>query len=151
MDIQICNNHAVLNAEADFDSLSSVHDFIDCFLSKVQIEESTIFNIKLSTIEIVTNIIKYAYADQKPGDFRIEIDFYNGNVEVAITDYGTPIPDAILHNIENRLFPVSPMPDDPQTWMEGGMGLIFVSQVMDDFSYISDCFNNVFTIIKHVD
>jgi len=99
-------------------------------------------NINLVIEEAVTNIIFYAFTDDKKHQIKITISVNNSMLTIRITDDGIPF-DPLLYQ----------KPDITSTAEErtvGGLGIFLISQMMDEIQYTRDKNQNILTLTKSI-
>lgn len=125
-------------------NIELVEDMIDPIISSLReigVEHKKIYQVNLALEEILVNIAKYAYPDDKGIiDISYEIGDDNKQLIVVIKDKGiefNPLekedPD-IEASVENRKI--------------GGLGIYIVKNIMDDIKYQRSNNENVLEIIK---
>ncbi|SRR6266545_6968210 len=111
----------------DFALLSGANDALEAFLLRWQLKPEVVFSARLALEEVVTNIIKYAYADADTHQIDIEALIGEEEVVLRITDDG-------------REFDVlSAAPPDLQKPLEerppGGLGIHIVRSIARRIEY----------------
>ncbi len=125
-------------------NIELVEDMIDPIISSLReigVEHKKIYQVNLALEEILVNIAKYAYPDDKGIiDISYEIGDDNKQLKVVIKDKGiefNPLekedPD-LEASVENRKI--------------GGLGIYIVKNIMDDIKYHRSNNENVLEIIK---
>ncbi len=97
--------------------------------------------LRLACEEIVTNVVKYAYADDAEGYLDIEIQ-KSDRVVIRFEDGGVP-----FNPLEQE------KPDTKLNWKErtiGGLGIMLTIRKMDDIRYTYQDKKNILTIEKAV-
>ena len=115
---------------------------INKFGAETGLNDEMIFNIDLALEEIITNIISYAYADDKEHEIIVELNADDKLLTVRIEDDGKEF------NISGL-----PEPDIEKPLEEreiGGLGCFFVRNLMDDLIYERIENKNILTLIKNV-
>lgn len=103
-----------------------------------------LFQIELATEEALVNIITYAYIHQG-GD--IEISCYNpesmDGIVIVITDNGVPY---------NPIAGIKSKPPNHllEENVEGGLGIFFIMNIMDEVEYARKDERNTLTLIKYL-
>jgi anti-sigma regulatory factor (Ser/Thr protein kinase) len=104
--------------------------------------EDKLFNINLALEELVTNVISYAYEDEKEHSIRLEFEFDDGKVHIRLIDDGRefdPFAEVDEPDVD------APAEERPI----GGLGVHFVRQLMDEYSYFRDDGKNVVSLTKN--
>lgn len=127
---------------AELETLGAFRQFIEAARRRFDLDEDTGFELKLAVDEACTNIITHGYAGMNPGSIILALTFEPEQVRVEITDFGhafepyeTPRPD-VQAALEDR--------------PEGGFGLYFIYQTMDEIHYETKEEGNVLTFIKRL-
>ncbi len=104
--------------------------------------QGALYDLQLAVDEACTNVITHGYAGMDPGSIILELEVKPGSVRVALTDFGhsfepdsTPVPD-ISASIEQR--------------SEGGFGLFFIRQSVDEMDYRVTEDGNTMVLTKHL-
>jgi serine/threonine-protein kinase RsbW len=126
---------------AEFESLSDFRDFIKAACAEhALIDDQTCYDMQLAVDEACTNIITHGYAGMNPGTMILDMEIYNDQVRLTITDFGHPFE------------PCEPPAPDLQAVMEGqedrGFGLFFIYQTMDDIQYHTSEAGNLLIFTK---
>lgn len=131
----------IIHKTAELQSLGAFRDFIDSVCkSHTQVDEHTIFDLKLAIDEACTNIILHGYSGKDSGTIMLGCEVDNHQAVIQISDYGRPFEhnqrskpdiDSILENGEM-----------------GGFGLYFIYQTMDEVSYETDDGGNRLVLVK---
>jgi len=121
------------------EEIAKVQEAFGAFAGKhnVAIENIRKFNIVFD--EVLSNIINYAYTDNKEHVIGVRIELRNSQLVIQVTDEGIPFnpfskaaPDTSL-SIEERQI--------------GGLGIHLVKKLVDDYSYKRDVNYNIITLI----
>lgn len=103
------------------------------------IPDETIKKFNIIFDELLSNIISYAYTDDKAHMIQLKISFRDNQLFTTISDDGIPfnpfsqaIPDTSL-SLEDRAI--------------GGLGIHLVKELVDDYSYKRDVNNNIITLV----
>ena len=110
-------------------------------LMDIGFDESTIRKVELSSEEALVNIICHAYCGPA-GDINIEITSTDKNcVAIALIDQGPPF------NPLTQKISINPLVST-EDLKEGGLGILFMKQYMDEIHYERKNGNNCLTLIK---
>ena len=111
----------------DISDLKVVCDLVSRFERAGRLPAKVVFDINVVLDELLSNIIKYGYADNGPHEIRVTLSARDATIEIGIEDDGkafdplaAPAPDLSLPLAERPI---------------GGLGLHFVRQLMDDVKY----------------
>lgn len=99
-------------------------------------------NINLVLEEAVTNVIFYAFNDEKRHEIIILVSLENRVLKIEIIDDGLPFDPT------NR-----PMPDVTLSAEDreiGGLGIYLIQQIMDTVKYSRIDNNNILTLTKNI-
>lgn len=99
-------------------------------------------NINLVLEEAVTNVIFYAFNDEKRHEIIILVSLENRVLKIVIIDDGLPFDPT------NR-----PMPDVTLSAEDreiGGLGIYLIQQIMDTVKYSRIDNNNILTLTKNI-
>jgi anti-sigma regulatory factor (Ser/Thr protein kinase) len=129
----------ILSVSSELESLETIRGFLKAGLERLSLSEIESFKIELSIVEICTNIIKYAYPQER-GEIALRIWQELGKLFIEIRDTGVPFdptrakdPD-ITEIIRKR--------------KKGGLGIFLSRKFMDGFGYRRENDQNVLTISK---
>ena len=123
------------------EEIAKVQEAFGAFAGKhnVAIENIRKFNIVFD--EVLSNIINYAYTDNKEHVIGVRIELRNSQLVIQVTDEGIPFnpfaeqePDT-SQSIEDRQI--------------GGLGIHLVKKLVDDYTYKRDVNNNILTLVKN--
>ena len=82
---------------------------------------------ELCVDELVTNIVRYAWADASPHEVRVSIDRTASDLEITVEDDGRPFDPSSV--------PLPPMPRTLEEAVPGGRGLMLVRSIAPRLSY----------------
>lgn len=80
-------------------------------------------SVEIVLAEILNNIVEHGYAPGDPGPIWIALLMEPAAVQVTISDFGRPLPAALLNPAE---------PPDPQSLPEGGFGWFLIHSLTTD-------------------
>jgi len=115
-----------LEVDSKLESLSIINDSITRELKGIGAGERSIFEVQMAVDEACTNIIQYAYPEQK-GTITLICELVNDEFTVTIRDRGKPFDPSSV-----------PAPDlhaDLSKRRVGGLGIYFMRKMMDEVSY----------------
>lgn len=120
--------------------IAPLADRVSAFCAERRVSESVAFRINLALEELLTNTIKYGYADRGAHEIVVELRQSGDGVTVEIVDDGQPFdptqaptPD-LRASIEQRTI--------------GGLGLHLVRTLMDEVRYHRDDGRNRVTLVN---
>lgn len=106
-------------------------------------DESTIRKVELASEEALVNVIRHAYKGKK-GEIDITITSVpKSHMEIVIVDQGPPFNPLKIETIVNPLAPL-------EERNEGGLGILFMKQYMDEIRYERNKERNILTLIKRI-
>jgi serine/threonine-protein kinase RsbW len=132
-------NH--LSIAADLSELDRVRQFLKDTLADIEVSEENGFKIELALVEIVVNVIRYAYPNGD-GQLSIEIRKDRHRVILEIRDSGVPFDPCL-----------APKPDINEVvaaGRKGGLGIYLTREIMDECAYRRDGGQNVLTLVKKI-
>ena len=124
----------------DLSELSKLSAWVSRMGPELDLPEAIVFAVDLAMEEMVTNVIKYAYADSSDLHIIIHSRRESDELVLVIEDQGPEF---------NPL--TAEAPDQNQTLDEmkiGGRGLVLVRRIMDDLAYERRGNRNIFTMKK---
>jgi len=130
----------LISRPVDIGCLDELREFVVTAASHCSLNSEDIFAFKLSTEEIITNIIQYGYPDKHPGLITLSFEKEDDQARLKIWDDGLHFP---LDQAET--------PDTDAGWEErkiGGLGIHFVKEMMDEVSYMKDDNNTNLLILE---
>ena len=130
-------NH--LSIAADLSEVDGVRQFLKDSLADIDISEEDGFKIELALVEMVVNVIRYAYPDGG-GVLAIEIRKDRQRVIIEIRDSGLPFDPCR-----------APKPDIDEVvaaGRKGGLGIYLTREIMDECLYRRDGGQNILTLVK---
>ena len=128
-----------LTVDALSENIPEVMDYIDRYLEKTECPEKIKGQVNIAADEIISNIIKYAYASET-GDITVIPETDENTLSLTFTDRG------------RRFNPLET--EDPDTSLTadqrdpGGLGIFMVKKLMDEVRYEYKDGQNILTIIK---
>lgn len=99
-------------------------------------------NINLVLEEAVSNVIFYAFNDEKRHEIIILVSLENEVLKIEIIDDGTPFDPT------NRQMPDVTLPAEDREI--GGLGIYLIKQIMDTVEYSRIDNNNILTLTKKI-
>lgn len=113
---------------AELKTLAELREFIDSACRECpSIGEACIYDMKLAVDEACTNIITHGYAGMDPGSVILALEWNDDQVQMTITDFG--------HPFEPSEAPVPDIHAALEDRPDGGFGLYFIYQTMDEVDY----------------
>jgi sigma-B regulation protein RsbU (phosphoserine phosphatase) len=122
---------------------SCVKEHFDTFAEHYGIPEQVRLKMNVVFDELLTNIISYAYQDNKEHDIGIKVELSTDRLKVSMVDEGIPFnplgvetPDTELPLEERKI---------------GGLGIHLVRNMMDKVSYRRRIDKNVITVVEYLE
>ncbi len=122
--------------------LSRLAEEIDQLASKWKLPQALAMNMNLVIEEAVTNIIFYAFNDNRKHEINIYISVEDNILTILIRDNGIPFD------------PLSQQKPDITSAAEerkvGGLGIFLISEIMDEVHYSRKKNQNILTLTKNI-
>ena len=122
--------------------IAPLADRVSAFCAVHGVNEGVAFRINLALEELLTNTIKYGYADQGAHEIVIELQKSGDGLTVEIVDDGKPF--------DLTQAPVPDLDAPVEQRAIGGLGLHFVRTMMDEVRYHRDGSCNRVTLVKRI-
>lgn len=128
-----------LQVKGDLGELDKIRGFLRQCLEGLHVSEEDAFKIELSLVEICSNIMRYAYPEEK-GEISLKfwrkdhacyMEIRDGGVPFDPTQFRTPNLEEMIKKEET-----------------GGLGIFLARKLMDGFSYRREDNQNVLTMCK---
>jgi anti-sigma regulatory factor (Ser/Thr protein kinase) len=130
----------ITNQTSDFDVVSKKSAL---FLKQFSVADDIVKKVRLSCDELLSNIISFAYEDQREHEINVSLALFENRLAITIADDGKPfnpfrqdIPDTEASLAEREI---------------GGMGIYLVRRVTDKVAYHRQTGKNVVTLLMHID
>ena len=128
---------------AELASLYSILDWIRNYLEETGLSDVEIRRIEIAIEEGLVNIFSYAYQG-KVGTIDISVHHEEGSfVEITFKDKGLPF-NPLKHKRE--IDPLVPI----ESLEEGGLGILFMQNLMDKVEYIRESNTNILSLRKNL-
>jgi anti-sigma regulatory factor (Ser/Thr protein kinase) len=111
----------------DLSEIALVRDALDRLGAELAVPGRAIIQLQVALDEIVSNVIKYSWADGENHEFLVRITVNDGAVALDIFDDGEPFDPR-----------GAPEPDPPLAGKRpepGGVGIQMVKKLVDDLAY----------------
>ena len=111
----------------DITEISKLAIFIEELSEELALAPELTFNLNLALEEAVSNVILYAYGEEKQKEITLLANMSDNNLTFVLTDYGkefdpTKVPDAdVTLSAEEREI--------------GGLGIFLIRQIMNAIEY----------------
>lgn len=132
-----------ISLAAELESLARFREFIKSICQRYpQISAEHCYDLQLAVDEASTNIIQHGYAGMNPGSMILSVEVGSKQVNITLTDFGHPFE------------PSEPARPDAQAGLqdrlEGGFGLYFIYQTMDQVDYETTEAGNRLKFVKNL-
>lgn len=127
---------------AQIEWLGSMLQWIQQHLLQMSFDEATLRKVELASEEALVNIIRHAYKTH-PGRILIHIHQFADRAEIVLIDEGPPFNPLL----EERTIDACSSLEERK---EGGLGILFMRQYMDEVRYHRNATQNILTLIKRV-
>lgn len=125
------------------ENLSLISDFIAEVARQYNLDDHILSDIQLAVDEACTNVIQHGYSLEEEGTITIICQLEGDDFTVVIQDHGKSF------DLESISLP--DLDADLEERKVGGLGLYFMSQVMDEVKFHFDSREgNELTMIKHL-
>jgi serine/threonine-protein kinase RsbW len=131
-----------LIVQACFESLDKIRDYFSHAAREAGFNDDAVFEVEVAVDEAASNIIDHAYQGECQSKIECDYHLLPDGLQLTLHDHGKPFdPDQVE------------LPDiisDPTQRKEGGLGLFFMRQMMDEVSFAFDADGgNLLTMVKH--
>jgi len=121
---------------------SRVKKHFDAFAEDYGIPEKVRLKMNVVFDELLTNIISYAYQDNREHDIKIKVELSADQLKVSMVDGGIPFNPLGLETPDTEL----PLEERKI----GGLGIHLVRKMMDKVSYRRRIDKNVITVVEYL-
>ena len=125
------------------DAMACVEQVVDRVAREYRLSNDVQTDLRIALDEVVTNILKYAYADERAHEFTIRCELREGALETTIEDDGLAF-DPLLAPAPDLSAPVA-------TRHVGGLGVHFVKNLMSAVRYERIQGRNRLTLSQRID
>lgn len=101
-----------------------------------------LYDVQLAVDEACTNIISHGYAGLDPGSIILDLEVAYDKLIVSLTDFG--------HSFEPSSAPIPDVEAPIEEREQGGFGLFFIQQSMDEMDYQATEDGNKMILIKYL-
>ncbi len=146
-----------LTLESDLRNVPAASSVIRSFCSETPLDETARYQIELSAVEAITNVIKHSYGSAPGHKISVKLSLYADCIRFQITDTGKAISEAFLEKLNGRDFShrTEKIIEDPavteeaeEAFHETGRGLEIIDSCMDEIAYDSSGGANTLTITR---
>ncbi|MBF0449286.1 MAG: SpoIIE family protein phosphatase [Candidatus Magnetomorum sp.] len=133
---------SVLTIKSALSDLQIVRQFISDYCQSIDIgpnPQQFIWQLETATIELISNVIKYAYMGEDHHGIEIHVHTDETRIRLTVYHWGNPFPHP----------PINPKPPKDK-YSEGGYGLFIIDNYIDTCEYSQDgnCRNSIVLIKK---
>lgn len=130
-----------LIVQACFASLEKIRDYFGQAARQAGFSDDAIFEVEVAVDEAASNIIDHAYEGECQSEIECDYQILPDGLKLTLHDHGKPFNP-------NQVKPPD-IVSDPTKRKEGGLGLFFMRQMMDEVSFSFDTDGgNLLTMIK---
>lgn len=134
------NDRMRINLKNQLGEIQRFQDEFAQFAVTKDIDTSTVRDLHVVFDELLSNIVRYAYLDDKTHEFEVEIDASMERLKITIVDDGIPF---------NPLEAVKPDTSLPlEDRKIGGLGIYLVLNLVDELTYERSADRNVVILTK---
>lgn len=125
-----------------FESLAEISEFVKRAAKAAGLGEDAIYGVELAVDEACSNIIEHAYGDENSGEIQCTCEITTKGFKITLRDKGKAFdPDSVP----------KPKIDVPLIEREpGGLGLFFISKMMDEVHYEFTPEENILILVKYL-
>lgn len=99
---------------------------------------------EMAVAEMATNVARHGYPGRSPGPMALQMRWDDDGLRITVEDEG------VEYDPSKVPPPPDPDPDDPDTWPEGGMGIMLVRASGDELDYRRRGRTNVLTLFTRI-
>lgn len=118
-------------------------DFLDGFLEQNPVADAVASELHIIVDEILSNVIRHGYEDDRPHEIGVALARSAHEITLEVDDDGRPF--------DPTAAPAPPPRTRRGKIRAGGLGLVFVRELSDGFSYRRDGARNHLTIRRRLD
>lgn len=119
-------------------SIQELHSILQWVRGQLAgLDRTAIGRVELATEEALVNIINYAKVEQIDVEVK---NLHDGRIEIAIKDQGPPF-NPLKHKGPDLVSPL-------EERNEGGLGIYFIRECMDEVRYFRDRHTNTLVLVK---
>jgi len=126
----------------DFSEIERLNEAIMALGKRVDLSGEVLYDIRLTLEEVITNIISYAFDDDRERYINVRIEAANDVLIMEIEDDGIPFNPTEHYNVDME------KPFDEREI--GGMGIHMVQRLMDGVEYTFTQGRNILKLRKNL-
>jgi anti-sigma regulatory factor (Ser/Thr protein kinase) len=138
----VVNGRKTIALRNDLAEIRTLHAAVNEFGEKHGLSEEVVFDVRLALEEIVANVIRYGYDDEKEHRITVRLAVGEGELTAEERDDGIPFNplDAPAPDTETPLDERAP----------GGLGIFLARKAMDDMQYRRERNMNILIMRKRL-
>ncbi|MFP4528951.1 MAG: ATP-binding protein [Candidatus Kapaibacterium sp.] len=137
------DNRFEFELENDLSEIERLNSILEDLAARGLLPQDKLFGVNLALEELITNVISYAYDDDARHLIGLAFEFKDGKVDIEIADNGRefdPFEEAAKPDLDAA----------PEDRPIGGLGVHFVKQMMDEYSYSRKNGKNIVRLSKNL-
>jgi len=111
--------------------------------SYIRMTELECYQMEVSVVEAVTNVIKHSYGGESGHDVEVVVKLQKEQVVIEVTDTGKPLAESDI-----RITRDARAQFDFDRLSDGGRGLFIMGSYMDEMGYHIEDGRNTLTLVK---
>ncbi len=131
-----------LHITNELSQLAVLSDFVTLTSKEIGLDERMCMRLNLALEEAVTNVILYAYSDEKNKDITIRMETNDNRLKITLIDSGIAF-DPTAKATPDTTLPLNERPI-------GGLGIHLIKQLMTEVTYSREENKNILTMIKEL-
>ena len=143
--------NTVFRLPTSLENLGVLSGNIQQFITQFEFDPAVVYQIELAACEAFSNIVRHGVNHDPDQYVGVTLSYTESGIEIVLSDFGKPIPQAMLHDLErgSKSF-TAPDQHQQATWSENVIGLKLIFAMMDCVRYRSHEGRNELILIKHV-
>ncbi|MCG8607806.1 ATP-binding protein [bacterium] len=130
-----------LTIKSRLENVSLVGQTVNKICSVLLFTENAAYQTELCVVEACNNVIEHAYLGDPDKDLDVIVRLYPDKITFDICDSGNPMPSSYCREMDFD-------PTDRSKLPEGGMGLFFIHEIMNQVEYRTQGVHNVLSLTK---
>jgi sigma-B regulation protein RsbU (phosphoserine phosphatase) len=128
--------------QSDVHQVPQLNAFVKQVMARLGIEASLAKKLQLAVEEAVVNVMEYAYPTGASGEISLQVSSEGQSLKFVIKDQGGAF-DPTMKELPDTTLSVEDRPI-------GGLGILFVREMMDSINYERTGGMNVLTLMKNI-
>lgn len=133
------SNLYMLIIQNDLDELTRLSEWVNHLAGQLNLSSKVTFRLDLTLAEAVTNVIQYAYEDEKNHEIVITLQYRKNGADVEVIDEGQPF--------DPLQAPEVVFPRSLDEASEGGLGIHLIRTYTDECYYRREVGKNILTMV----